>query len=176
MALGLKKSYSTFFLMNSKVDDGPIISKKFFLVKRNYYVQDLYDKTINIAEKQIQDICISLKKNKTLSTKKQIGKTNLWRKRSFKDGLIDWRMSAITINNLIRALSTPYPNAFFYYKKKKYSVTKSIIIKNNKSNIEPGKLISKSSSGFIIKCGIDSIKILESKPKIIFRNKNIYLD
>ncbi len=176
MALGLKKSYSTFFLMNSKVDDGPIISKKFFLVKRNYYVQDLYDKTINIAEKQIQDICISLKKNKNLSTKKQIGKTNLWRKRSFKDGLIDWRMSAITINNLIRALSTPYPNAFFYYKKKKYSVTKSIIIKNNKSNIEPGKLISKNSSGFIIKCGIDSIKILESKPKIIFRNKNIYLD
>ena len=73
MALGLKKSYSTFFLMNSKVDDGPIISKKFFLVKRNYYVQDLYDKTINIAEKQIQDICISLKKNKNLSTKKQIG-------------------------------------------------------------------------------------------------------
>lgn len=176
MALGLKKSYSTFFLMNSKVDDGPIISKKFFLVKRNYYAQDLYNKTIKIAEKQMHDICISLTKNKKISTRKQIGKTNLWRKRTFKDGLIDWRMSAITINNLIRALSTPYPNASFYYKKKKYNVSKSIVIKNNKSNIEPGKVISKNSSGFIIKCGIDSIKILESKPKINLKNKNIYLD
>ena len=34
-----KKSYSTFFLMNSKVDDGPIISKKSFLIKKNDFAQ-----------------------------------------------------------------------------------------------------------------------------------------
>ena len=176
MALGLKKSYSTFFLMNSKVDDGPIISKKFFLIKKNYIAQDLYNNTIRIAEKQMDDICKSLKNNKKLFTKKQTGKSNSWRKRSFKDGVIDWRMSAKTINDLIRALSFPYANASFFYKKKKYNVTKSSIIKNNKSQIEPGKVISQNTSGFVIKCGIDSIKIIESKPKLKFRNKNIYLD
>ena len=89
IALGLKKSYSTFFLMNSKVDDGPIISKKSFLIKKNDFAQSLYKKTIKIAEMQMRDICKLLFYKKKLFTTKQLGKPNYWRKRSFKDGLID---------------------------------------------------------------------------------------
>ncbi len=176
IALGLKKSYSTFFLMNSKVDDGPIISKRSFLIKKNDFAQNLYKKTIKIAEIQMRNICKLLFYNKKLFTTKQLGKSNYWRKRSFKDGIIDWRMPALLINNLVRALSTPYPNATFFYKKKKYNLIRSVVIKNKNLNIEPGKVISQSSSDFTIKCGIDSIKIIKSNPKLKLKKKDIYLD
>ena len=178
LALGLKKSYSTFFFMNSQIDDGRIINKKSFFIDKKDTAQNLYYKTIRVAEKQIHLICRSLIKDKKLFSKKQVGKSNIWRKRSFKDGVIDWRMSAETINNLTRALSHPYSNASFFYKSKKYDVIKSKIVKNNNLNIEPGKVVMQSSSGFIIKCGIDSIKVIRSKPDLKFdlTKREIYLD
>jgi methionyl-tRNA formyltransferase len=38
---------------------------------------------------------------------------NTWRKRSSTDGKIDWRMSAQSIHNLVRGLTTPYVGAHF---------------------------------------------------------------
>ena len=51
-----------------------------------------------------------------------------------------------------------------------------MVIKNKNLNIEPGKVISQSSSDFTIKCGIDSIKIIKSNPKLKLKKKDIYLD
>ena len=65
---------------------------------------------------------IICKKKKKKNKNNKIG--NVWRKRNFKDGLIDWRMSADHILNLIKALSFPYPNAHMIYKKNNKS-TKS---------------------------------------------------
>ena len=50
-----------------------------------------------------------------------------WRKRSRKDGLIDWRMHAETVHNLIRALAEPYPGAEFKYHQKYIKVWDSKI-------------------------------------------------
>ena len=44
-------------------------------------------------------------------------------------------------NNLIRALSDPYPGAFFNYSNKKIFVWKSKIVNVDLSNLEPGKIL-----------------------------------
>ena len=43
-------------------------------------------------------------------------------KRSEIDGKIDWRMGADNINNLVKALTKPYPGAYFLIKEKKITV------------------------------------------------------
>lgn len=50
------------------------------------------------------------------------------------DGKIDWTQDRVKIHNLIRTLSDPYPNAFFYFKGDK------ILVKN-------GKLTNKNYRG-----------------------------
>jgi len=78
-------------------------------------------------------------------------------------------MSAVSIYNLVRALSKPYSNAFFYCKnkrnkkKRKIKVFKAkIISKKNSStinNFEPGKILKKSRLFFDVKCGEGVIRI-----------------
>ena len=120
--LGLKFIYSSFFLIDKGIDSGKIISKEKFVNKKNYFANDVYKKLATLAIYQLSNILTHYKKYKKLKiirqrfNKKSV--SNLWRKRTFEDGKIDWRMSKETIINLVRSLSHPYPGAHFLYKKR----------------------------------------------------------
>lgn len=166
--LDLKKSASTFFLMNERIDDGKIISQKNFTIGKNEYVKNIYEKIIKNSKLQIIDILDSIKKNKINNKiiKKNVNKFNYWRKRSYLDGKIDFRMGCRSIFNLVRALSKPYPGAHFEHKNKEYKVFKIFYKKTNKyRNIENGKVLS-SSNNIKIKCEDGYVLINKTFPKI----------
>ena len=105
-------------------------------------------------------------KNKVKRQKQDLSQSNLWRKRGEVDGLIDWRMSAKSIYDLVRALSKPYIGAHFIYNETKYIVWKAERVNlAGFSNIEPGKVISYKKNLQLVKCGKDFILIKESTPK-----------
>jgi methionyl-tRNA formyltransferase len=109
--------------------------------------------------------------NGTVKPKKQNNKlANVWRKRSKKDGLIDWRMSAKTISNLVRALTRPYPGAEFLRNNIGIKIWQAEVITNVVNNIEPGNVIGGTTLAPIIKCGEDALKIIECEPVISFNN------
>ena len=164
---GLKYTASSFFIIDKGVDTGKIISKVKVKIKETDYAQDLYNKLIKTAKKQINNIFIDLKKVKYKKIK--LKKGNYWRKRKYEDGKIDWRMSANSIYNLIRALSRPYLGAHFEKNGKEVKVFKVKIIKNKNNFYEPGKIIGVKKGLPIIKCGSNSIKIEKYFPKIKFR-------
>ena len=51
---------------------------------------------------------------------------SIWR--NTEDCRINWDYSSVNIRNLIRAVSTPYPGAYCYYKGKKIIVDKAELI------------------------------------------------
>ena len=106
--------------------------------------------------------------------KQNNSKSNNWRKRSIHDGKIDWRMSAVSIYNLVRSLSNPYPNAHFEYDDRSIKVLCAKIVKNSNNNIEPGKVLSNNKKGMVVKSGSDSIFITHMSPKLIIK-KGTYL-
>ena len=81
-------------------------------------------------------------------------------------------MSADSIYNLIRALSDPYPGAFFNYSNKKIFVWKSKIVNVDLSNLEPGKILYIKKGKPIIKCGDRALKLENYTPNIKFKNNN----
>ena len=89
---------------------------------------------------------INFKKNKIIRSPQNNKLSNYWRKRNIEDGEIDWRMSSESIDNLIKALTHPYPGAHFFYNNKVIKVWKSKYIKQNLDNIEPGKILSSSKN------------------------------
>lgn len=175
IALGLKKSASTFFFITDKVDDGKIINKQKFSIPKNYNAKDLYNKVIKISKKQVLDICAKIKNNLKIKSIDQKGKVSHWRARNYKDGIIDWRMSGLSVHNLVKALSWPYPGASFYYKNNEYKLLKTKLIKNKFYNAEPGKILEFDKANPIIKCGQYSIKILKSSPNLNVNKKDKYL-
>ncbi len=165
LVLGLKKIGSCFFYMNSKADTGRIISKKIIRIKKKYDSNLIYKKLIIVGKKQIREIMLKIANNTLKSFPQNNLQSNSWRKRSEIDGKIDWRMSADNINNLVRALTKPYPGAYFLLKEKKITVWKSKVINLNIKNIEPGKIL-KSKKNLIVKCGYKALKLITFHPKI----------
>ena len=124
LVLGLKKTGSTFFLMNEGADTGDIISQRKLNIKKSDDAESLYTKLVEISKRQLNEIIHDLK-NDSLVITPQIKTGNFWRKRSKKDGLIDWRMSSENIYNLIRGLTRPYVGAHFEFNGKEIKVWKS---------------------------------------------------
>ena len=159
LALGLKKTASTFFFINKGVDSGEILSQKNFDISFNDDAKILYDKMTNIALKQIEKFLPKLEKNNFKAVKQNHSKANNWRKRSNVDGLIDFRMNSLTIYNLVRALTKPYIGAHVNYKGKEIVVWKVKIIVKKQNNIESGKVLDIIKNKILVKTSDGAVEI-----------------
>ena len=171
-ALGLEKSGNTFFFMDEGADTGDILSQKSFKIKKEDDASSLYQKMVDLAIIQIPEFHDQLKSGNYPRTSQDKNAGNTWRKRSIKDGLIDFRLSTRQICNLVRALTKPYVGAHIAIKKNNYVVwkveegeTEALVI-----NIEPGKVLSIVENKIEVKTGDGSVWLvnheLRALPKI----------
>ncbi|AOW76488.1 hypothetical protein A3Q34_06215 [Colwellia sp. PAMC 20917] len=157
LALGLEVTASTFFQMEEGADTGPILSQVDIDIDQRDNAKALYNKILDAMELQIKDFTLALADGTAQFTCQDHSKATNWRKRTRKDGLIDWRMQAVDIYNLIRALAKPYPGAEFQYLDELQSVWESKISKELFSrNIEPGTVLSTGDANMIVKTGGDT--------------------
>lgn len=166
LALGLKSSASTFFFMGEGADDGNILSQKEFEILYEDSAKTIYSRVIDIALKQL-DILVPELENSTFITKEQNhDQANTWRKRDASDGVIDFRMSSVSIYNLVRALTKPYVGAHIEYSGKNISIWKVEEVECGFENIEPGKVLESNNDGILVKCSNNAIRILEHEFKV----------
>lgn len=167
LVLGLEKTASTFFYMDAGADSGDILSQREINITSNDDARTLYSKVTETAMSQIQDFLPSLSSGDAPRIKQHGSKTNTWRKRGREDGVIDWRMSALSIHNLVRGLSKPYVGAHFLAAGNEIKVWKTMVYSSAENNIEPGKVLTNIAKGPVIKCGVDAICLLETDPTFI---------
>ena len=161
LALGLKKSASTFFFMNEGADSGDILSQEEFDILYEDDAKSLYDKVINLSLSQINEFIPLLQNNKYKLVVQDHKKSSSWRKRSKKDGLIDFRMSSNSIYNLVRALSKPYVGAHIVYNERDIIIWKVEVIKYFAINIESGKVLESNQKFITVKTYDGAVKIIE---------------
>lgn len=165
LALGLKETASSFFIMDEMADNGAIVSQKKITINDDDTALTLYNKILKVAGEQAIAFTKDFENNNVRLVPQSDIIGNSWRKRSAKDGLIDWRMSCEAIHNLVRALTRPYPGAQFSINGIFKTVWKSEIIKDSNSklqNIESGKILKVvSPTEFYVKAYDGVIHILE---------------
>ncbi len=173
--LGLKKTASTFFIMNEEADAGDIISQEDIIIEDNDSAETLYVKITNTALKQILRFSKDLEKNKgkISRTEQSLNDGNFWRKRTKNDGKIDFRMSTKAIINLVRALTHPYVGAHIEYLENDVKVWNAEEGEESFAeidNYEPGKVLDVSGDNIIVKTYDGTIKITQhefiTKPNI----------
>lgn len=163
LALGLSETASTFFMIDKTADTGAIVSQESIPILEEDDARSLMDKVLEKGKNQVVEL-LNQFSNNTVSYKIQdISTGNSWRKRSKKDGEIDWRMSSKAIYNLVRALTRPYIGAHFVYQGKDVKVWKvRVLDTDGYNNIEPGKVINISENGnMIVKTGDGMIELLQ---------------
>lgn len=169
LVLGLERTASTLFFMDSTADTGNIISQEYVDIEYTDDAGTLYNKVMQVAVKQLERTLNGLSEDELEHKsiiKPSIKTGNTWRKRGMEDGKIDWRMSSRGIYNLVRGLTKPYAGAHFNYQGKAYKVWKvKEIITDKYRNIEYGKILKAiSTSHFIVKAGENLIEVLECEP------------
>ena len=164
LVLGLKKTASSFFIMDEGADTGDIISQRDIIIDDADDAQDLYDKILEVAKEQVLTFTKEFAEDSIKPVKQDPNAGNAWRKRGRMDGQIDWRMSAHAIYNLVRGLTRPYVGADFMVGDQDVKVWKcSYEITDRFDNIEPGKIIKvNSKTDYIIKAYDGLVHILES--------------
>jgi methionyl-tRNA formyltransferase len=167
LALGLKRSASTFFFMNEGADSGRILSQKEFDILESDNARTLYDKFVNIALLQIEDFLVLLEKKTYKPIKQNHKLSNNWRKRTETDGEIDFRMTSKAIYNLVRALTKPYVGAHINYKNEKIIVWETEIIQNKEDNIECGKVLEINKKKILVKTYDGAVRLTQHKFKKI---------
>ena len=168
LVLGLKETASTFFFMDEGADSGDILSQQHIDISVQDDARSIYTKMIETAKAQLLEFVVEMKSGEYQPIRQDHSQANFWRKRSKKDGQIDWRMSAKSIYNLVRGLTHPYVGAHLFHEGKEYKVWKSSIENYPETdNIEPGKVIDiMVNNSVVVKCADGCIKLLETEPKI----------
>jgi len=166
LCLGLKETASTFFFMDKGADTGDILSQESIKINNSDNAQSLYNKIVDVSLKQVEKFLPELESGNYNRIPQDKNAGNSWRKRSSKDGNIDWRMSAENIYNLVRGLTKPYIGAHFEYNSQNVIVWSAKKSKYGRKNNEPGKVIGLKNGQPIIKCGDNSIIIEEMEPII----------
>jgi methionyl-tRNA formyltransferase len=163
IALGLSKTGSTFFFMDEGADTGDILHQKEIGISKEDNSETLYKKVIETAKTQIEDFLPKLNSEKYDRLPQNISEGNNWRKRSKKDGEIDFRLSSVRIDALVRALYHPYPGAHVVFKGKDISIWKVEISNclSIESNIESGKVLEVKSNRIKVKTGNGAIWLVE---------------
>ena len=162
LALGLRETASTFFRMDEGADTGEIINQKDITIDLDDNAEDLYTKIINCGKNQIKEFTLQFFHDEINFVNQDHSQATSWRKRKREDGLIDWRMPAYSIYNLVRALSPPYPCAEFKISGKFIKVPRcSVKLDQYPLNIEPGYILERSPTSLLVKVSGEDAILLE---------------
>lgn len=164
LVLGLTQTGSTFFFMDEGADSGDILSQKTITIEQDDNARSLYDKITQTAVDQILGFTKAFVEGKYERKQQNHSLANVWRKRSKKDGKIDFRMSAMSIYNLVRALTNPYLGAHYEDDNGSEYKVWECVVNNEIADIEHyeyGKVIAVDENAFTVKCGEGAIKIIQ---------------
>jgi len=161
LALGMKKTASTFFFIGNGVDNGAILSQKDIRIAYHDDARTLYRKVTDTALRQVEVFLPRLERGMSTGIPQDDAKANYWRKRTAADGRIDFRMASRAIYNLVRALARPYPGASAVYNGEEAKVWRVVEKKCAIENAEPGKVLSVSGRRILVKCHDGAVLLTE---------------
>ncbi len=162
---GLDESGLTFFYIDEGTDSGDILWQEPFPITLEDDAGTLYEKIKILASAAIREFLPQLERGTAPRIPQDHSKATYWRKRTEKDGEINWVMPTIGSYNLVRALTRPYVGAHTYLKGEKLLVWRAAIPKNSLPletlEEQPGTVLEKTDSGFDVRTGDGYLKVLE---------------
>ena len=110
---GEKQSGVSLHRMEIKPDAGNLLAQRAVPILSNDTAFDVFQKLKCVAETLLVETVPEMLAGRAAETPMDLSKGSYFSGRKPEDGRIDWRLPAIDIHNLVRAVAPPYPGAFF---------------------------------------------------------------
>ena len=155
---GEKETGATLHYMVAKADAGDIVGQKVVPISNDDTALTLTQKVTAAACEVIKEV-YPLIETKNLKPRKQdMSISTYFGRRTPADGLIDWNQNAQTIYNLIRAVTKPFPGAFFEENGKKIIIWRAKVLPT-RTQAAAGTTVSKTP--YIITAADKDLEILD---------------
>ncbi|UUE37621.1 bifunctional UDP-4-amino-4-deoxy-L-arabinose formyltransferase/UDP-glucuronic acid oxidase ArnA [Pectobacterium aroidearum] len=156
----------TLHKMVSRADAGDIVAQSVVAIDDEDTALTLHGKCRTAAAVLLAQQLPLIRSREIMLTPQDESQASYFGRRTAADGLIDWQKSAREINNLIRAVTEPYPGAFTFLGERKVVIWRARVLKNDsvKANgvkQEPGSIIS--TSPLVVSCGEDALEIVSGQ-------------
>lgn len=112
---GYTETALTMFYYNDFPDGGDIIAQEKIIINFNDYIGDVLNKVNGASYNLIRAYFPLIRKGIAPRKKQDLNTGSFRRLRTDKDSEINWNKNAVEIYNKIRAVSKPYPGAFFIH-------------------------------------------------------------
>ncbi|OTA15824.1 bifunctional UDP-glucuronic acid decarboxylase/UDP-4-amino-4-deoxy-L-arabinose formyltransferase [Xenorhabdus vietnamensis] len=150
----------TLHKMLEKPDAGDIIAQQAVQIGENDTSLVVHGKIREAAAELLNDILPQIKSGHYLSIPQDESQATYFGRRTAEDGEIVWNKSAKEINNLVRAVTEPYPGAFTFLGERKITIWRSQPL-NQVHEKCPGTVIS--TDPFVVACGNGALKIISGQ-------------
>ncbi len=124
---GEKEWGITLFYLANEIDKGDIIDQERFFIEERDDIQTVFDKAALAAMDLLERTLPLFVSGKAARRPQNDADATFFHRRKPAQGEIDWTQSSRQIRNLVRALTHPYPGAFFYWNGEKVFVWKAAI-------------------------------------------------
>uniref|UniRef100_UPI0036DA1899 bifunctional UDP-4-amino-4-deoxy-L-arabinose formyltransferase/UDP-glucuronic acid oxidase ArnA n=1 Tax=Photorhabdus sp. RM322S TaxID=3342825 RepID=UPI0036DA1899 len=150
----------TLHKMVLKPDAGDIVAQHKVTITETDTSLILHGKIREAAEKLLDQVLPQIKAGTYTATPQDEKQATYFGRRIAADGEIDWGKSATEINNLIRAVTEPYPGAFTFLGERKMTIWRVSVL-NKAHNKQPGTILSVAP--LIIACGQGALEIMSGQ-------------
>ncbi|MBA5204550.1 bifunctional UDP-4-amino-4-deoxy-L-arabinose formyltransferase/UDP-glucuronic acid oxidase ArnA [Pectobacterium aroidearum] len=156
----------TLHKMVSRADAGDIVAQSVVAIDDEDTALTLHGKCRTAAAALLAQQLPLIRSREIMLTPQDESQASYFGRRTAADGLVDWQKSAREINNLIRAVTEPYPGAFTFLGERKVVIWRARVLKNDsvKANgvkQEPGSIIS--TSPLVVCCGEGALEIVSGQ-------------
>lgn len=148
-----RKGAATFFLMGTGADDGPIFVQSPFVVDETDDAKSIESKINQHIDFALDEWLPKLKKGDWNPQIQDENLSSYYGARNESDGWIDWNLSAVQIDRLIKASAPPHPGAYYYFKSEKHIILSSRIETQLKIKGVIGKVLLMQSNEALVQCG-----------------------
>lgn len=149
---GEKTTGITIIKMTEKMDAGPIILQEKAVIEDLDTAITLQEKLSEVAAQLLKKTLKLIENNNYKLTAQDANEVTFAAKLRKEDGLINWKMHARDIYNLIRGC-VGWPGAFTYYEGKLLKIYKAGVLDlSDYSDKKPGEILEVSKKGIIVTC------------------------
>ncbi len=154
---GETETGATLHKMVKRPDAGDIVGQQKVAIADNDTALTLHKKVLEAAQAVLKEQLPKLKNGTATFTKQDESQASYFGRRTAADGEILWHKSAKEINNLVRAVTEPYPGAFSYLGQRKLIVWRSHVL-DTQHDKQPGTVLS--TAPLVIACGEGALEIV----------------
>ena len=169
ITLGITDTAVSFFKIDENIDNGNILLQIPFSIDGNDCIADAVEKMNQTAYQGLSDLIKRLTDDQSYDGEVQEEiKANYWRKRSIHDTIIDFRITAKHIIQMVRSYTTPYPCAKLIFEDYMLDILDVQIdhaqmTYGELKRIEPGKIIAVGQKYICVKASDEIVRLIFKK-------------